>query len=482
MNLGGGEAVRVLLVDSDESFADIAATHLEQVDADMDVTTEVDAQSGLERLEGDEFECVVSDYKMLGLDGLDFLAKVRGRDPTLPFILFTGKGSEEIASEAISAGVTDYVRKGGGEQYTILAARIRNAVSRYRAERAVDETRERFRKLIEGSSDAIAVLDRDGTVTYASPAIERFVGLPVEEVAGSDVFQYVHPDDRERVRGLVEEAMVDEDQSPVAEFRLGHADGSWRPVVARGNNLLDDPAVEGFVVNVRDVSDRPGTVARERELELAVDDDDLFFKPLGDRASGDVSTRGAVLGDDGEVSVYLDVDGIPPDRILEFGDSSSDLEEVVAVSTHEDGGRFELRQSFPGLFELLSSVRADVRGVTASNRRLRLLVALPGDVDGESIVTTLRESHDHVEVVSQRTQPASDAGNRQGELTEELTDRQLEVLQYAFFGGYFEWPRTTTGEELADTLDIASPTFQNHLRTAERKVLSSVFDGQEFAD
>ena len=80
-----------------------------------------------------DIDCIVCDYQMPGTDGLEFLRRIRDRDPNKPFILFTNKGSADVASEAIEAGVTDYLRKGGGpEQYEVLANRIANAVQQER--------------------------------------------------------------------------------------------------------------------------------------------------------------------------------------------------------------------------------------------------------------------------------------------------------------------------------------------------------------
>ena len=125
---GGG--IRVLLVDDDVGFAELASEFLAHEDDAIELETVTDAATGLERLQRPpQIDCVVSDYRMPRTDGLSFLQDVRRLDSELPFLLFTGRGDEEIAAEAIQAGVTDYVRKKGtAAQFTFLVDRIREAV------------------------------------------------------------------------------------------------------------------------------------------------------------------------------------------------------------------------------------------------------------------------------------------------------------------------------------------------------------------
>ena len=125
------------------------ATRLER--EGLAVETEANASDGLDRLVADErFDCVVSEYDMPETNGPEFLRAVREKHPDLPFVFFAGTGSEEIASKAISAGVTDYLRKGTGpERYEELANRIRNSAERYCAERALERREERYRRLVD---------------------------------------------------------------------------------------------------------------------------------------------------------------------------------------------------------------------------------------------------------------------------------------------------------------------------------------------
>ncbi|WP_134672360.1 ATP-binding response regulator [Halorussus marinus] len=128
---------RVLHVEDNDFFARITADVLG--DYDIDVCTVGSADAALDKLAAEKFDCVVSDYEMPGMDGLELLDEVHESYPDLPFILLTGGGSEQIASRAISAGVTDYLKKATGkEQFTVLANRIENAISRRRTERRVD--------------------------------------------------------------------------------------------------------------------------------------------------------------------------------------------------------------------------------------------------------------------------------------------------------------------------------------------------------
>ena len=113
-----------------------------------------------------------------------------------------------------------------------------------------------FRSLLQHVLDVVAVLDADGTLRYASPAVEAMLGYAPEHVTGTAVFDYVHPDDQERAFGAFAESLATSGALPPVEFRARRADGAWRHVEVVRNNRLDDPDIGGLVITVRDVTER----------------------------------------------------------------------------------------------------------------------------------------------------------------------------------------------------------------------------------
>lgn len=126
---------------------------------------------------------------------------------------------------------------------------------------------ELHRRLLEHMFDAIAVLAPDGTIRYQSPSVERILGYTPEEMVGKSTFDFVHPDDVARIREVFAALMAAPGNHGTAVYRYKHKDGSWRYLEASATNLVDDPVVQGIIINRRDVTDR---VLLEQEREAAL--------------------------------------------------------------------------------------------------------------------------------------------------------------------------------------------------------------------
>ena len=210
--------IRVLLVDDDADFAAVAAELLEREDDRLDVAVETGPSPSLDRLDVEAFDCLVSDYQMAGTDGIELLDTLRDRQPSLPFILFTGEGSEAVASEAISAGATDYVRKGTAtDQYALLANRIVQAVSKRRTSERASRF-ERLQKLAREVNQSLVRADDRA-------AIERPV---CEQLAAAEPYAW---------------AMITTLDDAVTEVFVRSAATSAGPVDATDLALGDIPAI-----------------------------------------------------------------------------------------------------------------------------------------------------------------------------------------------------------------------------------------------
>lgn len=130
---------------------------------------------------------------------------------------------------------------------------------------ALRRSEEHFRSLIENASDLITILNDDRTIRYQSPSVERVLGYEPDDLTDKSIFDFVHPDDRPSVIDVFAETIQILGATASMEFRFRHNDGSWRILEAMVNNLLDDPAVAGIVINSRDITVR---VQAEAELEI----------------------------------------------------------------------------------------------------------------------------------------------------------------------------------------------------------------------
>ena len=179
------DEISVLHVDDNAEYTELVRTMLEEEYSGYTVSTATSAVEALRLLSEGGYDCVVSDYEMPTTDGLELLELVRDRSPDLPFILFTGAGDEQLASRAIEAGVTDYVRKHGGtQQYDILVNRIDNAVSQYRTRQQFWDALSWYQRLVEQDFLGVFVA-RDGEFVFANERFAELCGHNRDTLVGS---------------------------------------------------------------------------------------------------------------------------------------------------------------------------------------------------------------------------------------------------------------------------------------------------------
>ena len=187
--------IRVLHVDDDPSQLQIAKLILERTDPNLHVETAEDPLEALRRITHEHVDCIVTDYRMPDLNGIQLATKIRQHTDT-PIILYTGQGSEELAEEAFAIGVDDYIRKEPDpSHYQILAKRIRTAVDKHRAESHLQKSEENYRNVVDHANQGIIVI-QDGILRFVNPRITEMTEYTPEETLGKPFIDYLHPEDR----------------------------------------------------------------------------------------------------------------------------------------------------------------------------------------------------------------------------------------------------------------------------------------------
>jgi PAS domain S-box-containing protein len=265
VGIGAQAEITVLVVDDDPDLLDLTASFLKRERDEFAVEAEPNPEDALDRLRTGTIDVIVSDYDMPQMNGLEFLEAVREEHCEIPFILFTGKGSEEIASKAISNGVTDYLQKGtDSSQYSLLANRIANAFEQYEAREHLKLSQQKFSKLVTNSTDMLAIVNSQCRFEYISPVCEEILGYEQRELIGECAFDYMPVDDRKHAMEEFFDAIENPEKEPVIESRFKTADDDYVLLEVRGKNMFEDDLIDGFVANARDIS---ALKQRERELE-----------------------------------------------------------------------------------------------------------------------------------------------------------------------------------------------------------------------
>lgn len=232
--------MRCIYVDDEEALLDIAKEFLE-LEGDITVDTVTSVGTALKLLTGTTYDAIISDYQMPEMDGIRFLKRIRSDGMDIPFILFTGRGREEVVIEALKSGADHYLKKGGDPmaQYAELANLVRQTVRRKEAEEAIRYNAIRFRALIENTRDLVTIIEWSGYIIYTSPSTKKALGYAMDEVKGHSVFDYLHPDDRYIEDILIYSAQRDKCGLP-AEFRLRAKDGGYRWFRGSASGYLDE--------------------------------------------------------------------------------------------------------------------------------------------------------------------------------------------------------------------------------------------------
>ena len=279
-------AIHVLYVDDDQSLQELTKLMLMDLDSRFEIDCACCVDEALKKLLTGHFDVVVSDYEMPQKDGLQFLKQLHEQNNLIPFILFTGKGREEVAIKALNLGADGYINKQGSPEtiYGELSHSINLLVDRYQAKQALQKSEARYRKLYEASSVGVVAQDQNGAIIEANSVACEMLGLTQDQIRSrlsSDPKWHAIREDGSRFPGNEHPSMVAlHTGKPVKDVVMGvfnPKEGAYRWIQINAELMLDPATghVKAAITNFIDVTQRKRV---EDELKVSEERFRLIFE------------------------------------------------------------------------------------------------------------------------------------------------------------------------------------------------------------
>ena len=268
----------VLYLDDDPALLDLARIFLE-MSGKLRIETVQSVGEALDKIKHQTYDGIISDYEMPSINGIEFLRHIRLDYPNLPFVLFTGKGREEIAIEALNNGADFYLQKGGNpkSQFAELEYNLLHAIDRKRAHEDLKESRQLMANLIDFLPDATFAINRGNKVISWNRMMETMTGIPASAILGTENYVQALAQYNEKRAPLVDRVISSGTASTIADPALIR-DGSsyisefYSPALYGGKGghlwLIASPLCDtngntiGAIESIRDITARK--VAEEK--------------------------------------------------------------------------------------------------------------------------------------------------------------------------------------------------------------------------
>lgn len=273
--MGGAIALTILYVDDSQDFAEICRDHFES-QGEFGVELASSASEALALMKEKSYDAIVSDYQMPDMDGIEFLKAIRKAGDRTPFILFTGKGREEVAMEALNNGADFYLTKGADfvPEIGMLTNMIQTACSQRESEESLQYNLSQFNLVMRSLSEVIFLVTEKGIVSYVSPSIIHLIGYAPEDVEGKHIMELGFMDGgKNRTPGELSELMSSL-QGEGSVFSVRAKDGSVKRILIQstvamhGNERLLIAAAKDVTHHLRTEEELK---VRERLLLVTLD-------------------------------------------------------------------------------------------------------------------------------------------------------------------------------------------------------------------
>jgi len=221
---GEEKGIKILHVDDEPDFLALTKAILERENENFSIELVTSAEEGIEFLKSVKFDAVISDYKMPGMDGLELLQNLRQSGNNIPFIMFTGKGREEVAMEALNKGANHYLQKGVDieSMFGTLAHAIKEVVEKKRAEDKLAEVEKERQIILDSVPAMIFFKDRDSNFIYVNKLLADvygmnpadFMGKSTREIFPAEAEAHIKNDNEVVESGIPKTGIIDEFRTP----------------------------------------------------------------------------------------------------------------------------------------------------------------------------------------------------------------------------------------------------------------------------
>lgn len=278
------------------------------------------------------------------------------------------------------------------------------------------------------------------------------------------------------------------DAAATVAIPLSYRDAHYGALVLHANDegateALDTDVLDelgetiGYAINAVE-SQRSLVTDRVTELTFQLTPTDDPFAGVASTLDADIALQRVTTGPGGSIVGFLelhDVDAEDASTVLETADDVIDAQFVC----ESDGLLYRLTvPETASVVSTLAEYGGSVRSLSFADGEGTVTAEFSETVDVRSVVQALARNHSGTELVRQRKRERTPEtrGQFRAHVREELTDRQLEAIHLAHFGGFFTWPRTTSGERLAERMGVCQSTFLQHLRASQRKIFDMLFE------
>jgi PAS domain S-box-containing protein len=213
------------------------------------------------------------------------------------------------------------------------------------------------------------------------------------------------------------------------------------------------------------------------QLEFQVTDPSCLAVALSAELDTAISMKRTIRNANDEHLSYVRVEDAAPEEVIRAAESIEGVRNCRVITDYEYGCLVEVTRPSSGA-EVMMEFGARMRSAEAESGRGTLVIEAPHSVDVRRIVSTYQSYNPESELLSKRRvdRPVRSAGQLRSDIEDELTEKQLSAVSAAYFSGYYEWPRGSTAEEIADSMGVSASTLHQHLRHAHQKLLSSILE------